>query len=1180
MQKIYEKSLHYIFFHGILVAGREKHIGGNMADSLYRLIALEPNSLYRNGLEERIRSYCEDRKNEFFTDPYQIAWMDPRIGGLRTELETGTNFANQYFGYLYSEEQFKTFKQRVLETYRLRLKNLEEKEAKARQRKKELEDKKQKNQLTKKEERDLKNIGLFLQSLPKARAKLNREIGKLELVDGFFNYAVHTQMAEGAYANPTNITDTVIENVQNDSHDGNRDQVRWVRNAVENSITNRNEVAQGISFALTNGTDLPIIDKDITTDIHQKIKNGLEALVRIENERSHHQVAADSIVPAFFMDVSKERQVELYNNLLTHCHAAQGYIQTYTNVIDAITQSPMFPVMQSYFVQRAKEQARQFEAEGKRDEAKKAWEEAAAWKNAGNIEKLLTHVKSSPDYKKSEFFDFYAYTLYPEKLKAEVVPTLQELEKLQQLYQFLAKKTNEFNAARRQYEASHQASGQTLVEELFKTPEYKDVYNSRIQTLTSQSYSASAYDTKILTDIAEVMLQKGAISEGLYATIRETIVFGVAAGAMGLTATIIPGSGLAVGLPVGAAAAIKTGEWIDSLHDWTTETDPFGSATWASKKSEQIGKWIADWKNADECERLRNILADQIKIENQYRDRLNNMQKEFPHFTEKNIDVFLEYALRHSNVDSEPVLMMIKQARSLKRLKDSNPTKYNELREQAKKDMNTALATLKEKPNDIKANNDFIRLGQAQVLFQCVETGNYFYLAQQTHSYMQQQIEKKNALFVVPYLSDKNYQDNEVKLFNDVYQVMQSKDAVITEYRNWAYIYNEWVNAGRPRIGEMGGKDVENVSYTEILTGNIFYIGSNGSQDRGIQAPTDSGYEAAPAPSVTPASTAQATPETPTVAPANTGTPAPANTGTPAPANTETPAPANTGTPAPANTGTPAPANTGTPAPANTGTPAPANTGTPAPANTETPAPANTGTPAPANTGTPAPANTGTPVPANTETPAPANTETPAPANTETPAPANTGTPAPANTGTPAPANTGTPAPANTETPAPTEVTMTEEDDDESFITIDTLKTYNDGIFNPDKDVSFMITGFSNYTNEYFDPEEDYFTVTAFSDYNQPDKSEHTNNTTAPNETKTIQPETTGNEEFDSENAPEYTTVSTRNSSRTLKANSNNDTALAYHETHSHNSTLHLNSTQINGLIQDSSYSNKTKQNA
>lgn len=551
-------------------------------------------------------------------------------------------------------------------------------------------------------------------------------------------------------------------------NEDNRKQVNWTLDHLSPLVRERYAFMQGISFGVgSESANIKPMQSKVS-HYYNIIEEGLK-YYRDNSEKSWY-------VREHGREDHRDRISFPY--IRKYAFQAKGVAQAYEDALTAITTSPFYEDMRRYYIDKA---IRENDIDAK-----------VAWEN-GSPDYILNDAIRRGLVAKPSSFSGLHISADEENVSRIVIPNLERLEKAENYYNYMVSRVNEFNQARQK--------DSSLLDKL------RDVETQKLPVRLNLSNDNSASSRATIMGLADLMVQREAVSQGIYQGTKEALIIvasaataGVAGVALGGASTLIAGmytaqgvtagilSGLALtGADIGADMYGPTASWKKDMQHWFDDT-------WVNRAFSGI-------KNSHVQEQITITIRDQLKQRAKAEQRIDKTDMvEF--------DKAIAFGVANSEAPEYDIFRFVQEARQIAQLPEKE---RNEYRESVRKATIKIYEEMTKNPDNQALQAEVAELARENLLLQAIRTGKYFYYAKQAYevnlsALSGETIEEHIAL----------YNSAEAEMLTELAKISQECLSAEMEAENRELTLNAWKNAGRPEpskgaeidASEAGGQDI------------------------------------------------------------------------------------------------------------------------------------------------------------------------------------------------------------------------------------------------------------------------------------------------------------------------------------------------------------------------------------
>lgn len=571
--------------------------------------------------------------------------------------------------------------------------------------------------------------------------------------------------------------DAFKTNIHISNASDNKEQVNWTLNHIDSTIKQRYDMMQGIAFAVSDGMKLPTIKSRVQT-LSDDIMKGLNSY---ESEKNKGVYLTQSGRDEYRDGLS-------FNYIRKYAQQAIGISESYEDAVQAMMNSPVYDLMRQYYLDKAQKENDKL---------------GAAHLKSGNYEDLILYGKDKGFIRtKPSYFSHLLRGTDHDNVKNLVIPSLQRLEKAEDEYNFISQLFNEFNIARQK--------NPDLIKQLQKVE-----IDKRFINLDLNNSRETEIAHKTVTGLADLMVQRGAVSEGIWegtktaAMLAAFTAISVSTGGLGLVGTVAVGAGLgATGYCLDQWGPTATAQ--ESIKNWLDDT-------WINQEFSHI-------KNSHIMKQMKQIISHQYMLAAQSREKLQ-------HISEDDFDHAIAYGLKNSPKKEHDMLVLINEARLIAALPKEEQEKYIAKHQAACQEN---LKQLEKNPNDYDLLMKQQDLAKEIIKIKCAQTGNYFYYAKLGTDILSDVTNKNRKEHI------KLYCGEEAELLSEVSKAMDTRISTEMELHNRQLIIDQWKKAGQPIIQlEAADYGIEDNNFEED---DILFLDleNNKSEDSSVPIQTDS----------------------------------------------------------------------------------------------------------------------------------------------------------------------------------------------------------------------------------------------------------------------------------------------------------------------------------------------------
>ncbi len=722
-----QRNIFYVILHSKIVLGNLlRYKGEKMTKSKYGLIYIPANHDVATDYEDILKVYLDARDKGVFVNTLPQAWNDPRVGGLRIAI-----------------------KKRMDSSKNLALDNFRAFQAKRQE--------------------EIQQL-LSDPTLPAQEVEhLEKELNALTTATDYISFG----KAMGVY-------DTHDQRINIASTSDQKKQVNYTLNYIDPMLQNRFNMMQSISFAVSNGDNLPTGKRSVN-DFYNSILQGTKSYLAERDDYSFGFFFSD-----IFVDKQKEFRKELeFKYITTHVHEAEGLTKTYEDATRAITDSQGFEAMCLYYAQKYKKAALATQNE---DEQIKFYALSNAWEK-GNYNNIISTLRTYHMVPENDTLDYN--NLYCNDIHGTIrdsITVLKKLQKTEDEYNYMSGLVNEFNLERQKNPA--------LIDELQNFNDKNQLIRLNIDTFEKTN---NMYER--VMGISDLMLKKDQMARSTFeagltvAMAGTAAVVGVATGGTGLSviaAMTVSKGAVYTGLALGGGYAIS--QFIPGVAE--AQEEFIQNAEWLTESD--FNKWVTRNLNANQLEQMNQIIREEKSYTAKNRQRVAQM-------SDYEFDQAVSYGLQHSGTRDKGILTFIQAAREMGAREDFE--EYAAQWEEKKRIMDENIKA--GKTDDITALDQF-EIAEKCAMIQAVRTGNYFHFAMTMDSL-------KNAMEGTGLEEERQahlgyLNPTELALLNKTIEAITESNATAMEAENRDLLIKEWANAGRPIDKSIADKNQTNTT--------------------------------------------------------------------------------------------------------------------------------------------------------------------------------------------------------------------------------------------------------------------------------------------------------------------------------------------------------------------------------
>ena len=549
-------------------------------------------------------------------------------------------------------------------------------------------------------------------------------------------------------------------------NEDNRKQVNWTLDHLSPLVKERYALMQGLSF--TSDSERPNL-KPVQSKVayfHNTIQDGL---------KYYKEHAEDSW---YFREHGRldHRDKISFSYIRKYAFQAKGVAQAYEDALTAIMSSPSFEEIRQYYIDKA---VRENDMDAK-----------VAWEN-GSQDYIINYAMNKGKVPRASTFSDLHMAADAETVSRLVIPNLQRLEKVENQYNFMVACVNEYKSACQK--------DPSLLNKLRGV----EVHDKPVRLNLSNDRMISSLKTTM--GLADLMVQRKAVSEGIYNGTKAALIVGacaLTAGAAGVTlggaSTFMAGMYTSAGVKAGFAAGLVTAgadigaSSCKTVVSWEEDAKNWFDDTW-------VNQWFSDIKNSHVRTQIQQTVKDQIKLTDKAEQRIAKTNL-------TNFDMAIEYGLAHAQPPEDEVLRFVKDARGIAKLSEAEKNEYIKRVRAASVANQQALA---KDSRNLSLLAEEQELANELLLIQAARTGKYFYYAKLATDV---KLSVNTGETVEEHVTF--YNEPEASMIAQLSKVSNTRAQAEIEAENRELLLNAWENAGRPKPNkdEQGKTDSQDTS--------------------------------------------------------------------------------------------------------------------------------------------------------------------------------------------------------------------------------------------------------------------------------------------------------------------------------------------------------------------------------
>lgn len=567
----------------------------------FKMMYISGQQQIADEIEENIRNYLRDLNDDYLHDNLKDAWKDPHIGGKREEVETRIAVNNSL-----SRNAFADFRRNRIEEIEATLKNsLNQKEQKS----------------LNQEKTALKEAKSWIDFARKQNFEHGYALPQKRWVGGdpYEVYesaeAAEKRMDWSKFYDPAEWVKSFYDNNQNLKD--NSPQINWLVAKTPALLDSRFNMMQSVCYQMAARERLPSAEAETANQLLKKVSAGFE----------HWHQQKD--VPWYKVWQPADKNLP-HKDIEKYMYQADGLTAFYKDALAAIYQTPQWKEVCAYQAKMAEERRDNISKVSWKDPSDIAGLAAMKGYNApletNTLWKNLRKDEEEPEDREESYF-------------YRVESSLKQLKKMEQLYQFVTDRVNEYSVFAKQYPKEAEEIKKSVAD--IKNTLFDLNINDRVRRYDDILFNSM----KSMTDR---LWEKDSLIDGSL----NCAGFAIGGAAMAVAGALTEGMAvpLVAGLVAGAGAEVGKSYYGENWKDFLKKYDWYNG----------FAEWANDVKNATAVDHCQQIFQQSMVEKASAADRTKKAVES------ENFIKALDYAASNASDQDKALYQFVKEAMKMK----------------------------------------------------------------------------------------------------------------------------------------------------------------------------------------------------------------------------------------------------------------------------------------------------------------------------------------------------------------------------------------------------------------------------------------------------------------------------------------------------------------------------------